>query len=119
MPKVKFSRGDDIQPVAPDVEKVKVKRTRKPKVAVPVEPVVETKVEEPVVETKVEKIKRVRKKKNKVVMPTQPEPVSTPEPVKKDKTPSAWMTHVRKYRDEHPDISWKECLQQSKASYKK
>ena len=116
MPKVKFSRDDDIQPVAPVVEKVKVKRTRKPKVA---EPVVETMVEEPVVETKVEKIKRVRKKKNKVVMPTQPEPVSTPEPVKKDKTPSAWMTHVRKYRDEHPDISWKECLQQSKASYKK
>ena len=138
MPKVKFSRGDEPeQNVVEPVVETKKKRTKKTKVQAPEQvppPVVETKkkrtkkatpvpipeaVPEPV--STVEQVKQKRKRKPKNTPEAVVEPVveTVVEPKQKVKTPSAWMVHVRKYREEHPDISWKECLQQAKASYKK
>jgi len=38
---------------------------------------------------------------------------------KKDKKSNAWLEHVKKYRADNPDTSYKECLQKAKISYKK
>jgi hypothetical protein len=38
---------------------------------------------------------------------------------KKEKKINAWLEHVKKYRQEHPDKPYKECLQEAKKTYKK
>ena len=38
---------------------------------------------------------------------------------KKESKPNAWIEHVKKYRQEHPDKPYKECLQEAKKTYKK
>lgn len=32
---------------------------------------------------------------------------------------NSWLEHVARYRKTHPNLSYKECLQKAKASYKK
>ena len=39
--------------------------------------------------------------------------------VKKEKKPNAWLIHVKKHRADNPDMSYKQCLQQAKLTYKK
>ena len=41
------------------------------------------------------------------------------EVAKKEKKPNQWLIHVKKYREEHPDTPYKECLQKAKLTYKK
>jgi hypothetical protein len=51
------------------------------------------------------------------------------EPVKKEKKvrakstlprkPNAWLAHVKAYREKHPEVSYKECLQEAKKTYVK
>jgi hypothetical protein len=38
---------------------------------------------------------------------------------KKEKKINQWLDHVKKYRAEHPDKPYKECLQEAKKTYKK
>ena len=38
---------------------------------------------------------------------------------KKDKKSNAWLDHVKKYRADNPSCSYKDCLQEAKATYKK
>jgi hypothetical protein len=32
---------------------------------------------------------------------------------------NSWLEHVKKYRQKHPNLSYKECLQKAKTTYKK
>lgn len=50
------------------------------------------------------------KKESKEMKPTES---------KKVRKPSAWMLHVRKYREKHPKLSYKECLVNAAKTYKK
>ena len=38
---------------------------------------------------------------------------------KKVRKPSMWIEHVKKYREEHPGISYKEALKEAAKTYKK
>jgi hypothetical protein len=38
---------------------------------------------------------------------------------KKVKKTSAWIEHVKKYREQHPGISYKDALKEASATYKK
>lgn len=60
-------------------------------------------------------------KKEKVVKMEEKVEVIEPkvEVAKKVKKPNAWLIHVKKYRSEHPDTPYKECLQKAKLTYKK
>lgn len=39
--------------------------------------------------------------------------------IAKEKKPNPWREHVKKYRLDHPGVSFKECLQKAKETYKK
>jgi hypothetical protein len=39
--------------------------------------------------------------------------------VKKARASNSWLIHVKKYREDNPDTSYKECLQKAKLTYKK
>lgn len=39
--------------------------------------------------------------------------------IAKEKKPNPWREHVKKYRLDHPGVSFKECLQRAKETYKK
>ena len=36
---------------------------------------------------------------------------------KKIRKPSAWLLHVKLYREKHPNVSYKDCLKNAKDSY--
>lgn len=36
---------------------------------------------------------------------------------KKIRKPSAWLLHVKLYREKHPNMSYKDCLKNAKDSY--
>lgn len=38
---------------------------------------------------------------------------------KKIRKPSVWLLHVRRYREEHPNVSYKQALKDAKATYVK
>ena len=38
---------------------------------------------------------------------------------KKIRKPSAWLLHVKVYREKHPNMSYKDCLKNAKDSYVK
>ena len=38
---------------------------------------------------------------------------------KKNRKTSAWLLHVRRYREEHPNVSYKQALKDAKATYVK
>lgn len=87
------------------------------------EPKVEVKEEAPVVVEPVKKEKKPRVKKNKVVPvlsdssdDAKQEVVEKPKATKKS---NGWIDHVRKYREEHPDVAYKDCLKLAKECYKK
>lgn len=42
----------------------------------------------------------------------------TDKPTKSSK-PNAWLEHVKKHRAENPGMSYKECLQEARKTYKK
>ena len=52
---------------------------------------------------------------------SEPAPVETPAPSKggSGKSTNPWMVHVRAFRAEHPELSYKECLVGAKATYNK
>jgi hypothetical protein len=56
-----------------------------------------------------------------VVQETPPAVPAGPvaEQVKKEKKTNPWNEHVKKFRVAHPDVSFKECLQRAKLTYKK
>jgi len=35
----------------------------------------------------------------------------------KEKKPNAWIEHVRVFRKDHPELTYKECLVQAKKTY--
>ena len=78
-------------------------------------------VAEPVKETVKEKKVRVpRKKKEPVVLSSDDSPDETPtekteKPVKNNK----WISCVKQYRTEHPDVSYKDALKMAKEVYVK
>ena len=77
------------------------------------EPVVEEKAVEEKANTKVveESKKKVKKpRKKKVVDPDAP---------KKTRKPNGWIIHVKEYREKHPEVPYKQVLQDAKATYKK
>lgn len=37
----------------------------------------------------------------------------------KDKKVNPWIEHLMKFKKDHPTLSFKECIQQAKLSYKK
>ena len=39
--------------------------------------------------------------------------------IAKENKPNPWREHVKKYRLDHPGVSFKECLQKAKETYKK
>ena len=87
------------------------------------EPKVEVKEEPVVVVEPVKKEKKPRVKKNKVVPvlsdssdDAKPDVVEKPKIVKKT---NGWIDHVRKYREEHPEVAYKDCLKLAKDCYKK
>lgn len=45
-------------------------------------------------------------------------PTNVEEP-KKERQPNPWLTHVKAFRSSHPDLSYKECLQQAATTYTK
>ena len=47
------------------------------------------------------------------------EKVEVIEVAKKVKKPNAWLAHVKKYRADNPDCSYKDCLKNAKTTYKK
>lgn len=49
----------------------------------------------------------------------RPDPTVAPEEKKKEKKPNAWREHVMKFRAEHPELKFKEVLQQAKTTYTK
>ena len=78
-------------------------------------------VAEPVKETVKEKKVRVpRKKKEPVVLSSDDSPDEAPtekteKPVKNNK----WISCVKQYRTEHPDVSYKDALKMAKSVYVK
>lgn len=78
-------------------------------------------VAEPVKETVKEKKVRVpRKKKEPIVLSSDDSPDETPtekteKPVKNNK----WISCVKQYRTEHPDVSYKDALKMAKEVYVK
>ena len=104
------------KPVRRSIRKPKETKVVTPKV---VEPVVVT---EPV---PVKKEKKVRAKKVKEVpilsdsSDESHEPVKSKEESKTPKKANGWIDHVRKYRTDHPDVAYKDCLKLAKECYKK
>jgi len=45
------------------------------------------------------------------------EKVEVIEVAKKVKKPNAWLAHVKKYRADNPDCSYKDCLKKAKDTY--
>tara|TARA_R110002110_G_scaffold97087_1_gene249571 strand:+ start:405 stop:710 length:306 start_codon:yes stop_codon:yes gene_type:complete len=37
----------------------------------------------------------------------------------KPRKPNAWLIHVKAYREKHPDVAYKVCLQEAKKTYVK
>lgn len=68
-----------------------------------------------------------KKKATKPEELAEPDPESdaedTPKPKKKapkkPRKPSAWVAHVKAYRAEHPEVSYKEALKAASKTYKK
>ena len=50
--------------------------------------------------------------------PIETMPINVEEP-KKERQPNPWLTHVKAFRSSHPDLSYKECLQQAATTYTK
>ena len=43
--------------------------------------------------------------------------MSSQNETKKIRKPSAWLLHVKLYREKHPNMSYKDCLKNAKDSY--
>ena len=107
----------------------------KPKVVDEPVDMVEPEVIPKVVDEPVQKVKKTRVVKTKKI---KSEPVilssddsdvqeeiaqitaktSKAKPVSEKKT-NDWLSHVKQYREEHPDVTYKECLKLAKETYKK
>jgi len=120
-----MSDVEDVQILKKSTRLSMKKGPRLAKVKVPVveEPKVEVKEEPSVVVEPVKKEKKPRVKKNKVVPvlsdssdDAKPEVVEKPKSTKKT---NGWIDHVRKYREEHPEVAYKDCLKLAKECYKK
>lgn len=55
-------------------------------------------------------------KKKEVKIEEKVEVIVEPKKVKKS---NAWLEHVKKYRAEHPDKPYKDCLKDARETYKK
>lgn len=78
-------------------------------------------VAEPVKETVKEKKVRVpRKKKEPVVLSSDDSPDEAPtEKTEKTVKNNKWISCVKQYRTEHPDVSYKDALKMAKSVYVK
>jgi hypothetical protein len=55
------------------------------------------------------------KQENVSPLPSTP----PPSPEKKERKSNAWLVHLKAFHAEHPELSWKQVMQQGKASYTK
>jgi hypothetical protein len=107
------------------VSKKTVRKSKKAKVEVPV-------VEEPVVVEDVVSKKKVKRPRVKRPMPPLsdgsddgmplqeiPRVETKAEVVEKIKASNNWISHVKTYRSEHPEMSYKDALKSASDTYKK
>jgi len=66
-------------------------------------------------------VEPTKKAKAKAKAKEKVKPVKEPKvkPVKEKKAPSKWMSHVKQYSSEHPELTYKEAMKKAKESYVK